>query len=358
MGLCWYWRWRYQIIAIMSLSKNILIIRVGALGDNIIIKPILENIRKKYENDKIIWLSSSGVFEVGKIIRPSILYSGTNLIDEFYELDDLDIYSKIKFLFYLMKTPFSKIYYIMPVRSFFQLVRDHLFIRLFSWAEIVGLKYNRNCNMRLPIKNSFYYEHELDRIIRILSADAGVIGPTSNQIFDDLKINFQRSKVGKIAICPGGKYLSKKWPIRYWRELVDDLRDIFPNCTEVGFYGSGDERELIEDIIKSSVIPCRNNAGRLNIKESFESIENSDFYIGGDTGLTHFAASCFIPMIGIYSGINKAGEWYPYGFSSAVAVFETECRGCGLIECNIGHPCMIYLTPTLVVNKIIQLYKY
>lgn len=126
-----------------------------------------------------------------------------------------------------------------------------------------------------------------------------------------------------VAIAISGS--STNWIESNWVELVRSLVD---QGWSISLFGGVNEKEIAARITKE--IFCQNYTGNLDFKETSRILKRFAFYIGNDTGLTHFA-SLIVPKVVIICGGGTFRRFFPWlGFSNQYVIY----RGMSCFDCN------------------------
>lgn len=151
-----------------------------------------------------------------------------------------------------------------------------------------------------------------------------------------------------ITIVPSAAWELKRWPVRYWRELVrkmDDYRFIIIAGPDDTF------TKRIEEINPKRVI---NLAGKTNLQESFYIISKSKIVVSADTGFLHAADLFKVNAIAL---MGPTAFGHPTG--NTVRVMEVKnlkCRPCtkaGNTVCKMPQEyraCLLNIKPNMVVK--------
>ena len=111
--------------------KNILIYRVGSIGDTVVALPSLWHIRNVYPNAKITILTNYPEQASGKECSLSLILNGTGISQQYIQYPSFKLsFSKIiKLIIEIRKSKPDLIFYLMPNRTFIQLLRDLIFFK-------------------------------------------------------------------------------------------------------------------------------------------------------------------------------------------------------------------------------------
>ena len=150
--------------------------------------------------------------------------------------------------------------------------------------------------------------------------------------------------------CPGAEYgPSKRWPIPYFAELAQHLRD---KGYSVWLVGSAKDKEIGEKIIALGNEACRNLCGATDIAEAIALLSCADLVVSNDSGLMHIAAALDRPMLALY-GSSSPQFTPPLSDQAHVLKLDLPCSPCFKRVCPHGHfNCMMQLTPQQVMQHI------
>jgi ADP-heptose:LPS heptosyltransferase len=81
--------------------------------------------------------------------------------------------------------------------------------------------------------------------------------------------------------------------------------------------------------------------GQLGVGELAAVIEQSDVFVGADSGPAHLAAAVGTPAVVLFSGTNDPRQWQPWGSGVTVVRRVVRCSPCHRERCPLkDHPCM------------------
>lgn len=163
------------------------------------------------------------------------------------------------------------------------------------------------------------------------------------------KLNLSLDK--PIAIfCPGAEYgPAKRWPIAYFAELAQHLRE---QGYAVWLLGSTKDQEVSEKIVALGNEPCRNLCGVTDLAEAIALLSCADIVVSNDSGLMHIAAALNRPMLALF-GSSSPQFTPPLSDTAKILKLDLPCSPCFKRLCPLGHfNCMMQLTPSLVTQHI------
>jgi lipopolysaccharide heptosyltransferase II len=154
-----------------------------------------------------------------------------------------------------------------------------------------------------------------------------------------------------IALQPGARWQTKRWPVEYFAGLVRLTMKDFPS-SRVAILGDAGDRPLGEII--SSVAPerCLNLCGETSLPEMVEWIRLCDLMVTNDTGPMHAAAALGKPLVALF-GPTEQRRTGPYGQLENVLRIELPCSPCFKGHCIYKKPneCLNAISPAMVFER-------
>lgn len=351
-----------RIRPIVNLAyKNILIFRVGHLGDTVVAIPAFWAIRKAFPNARLTLLTNRD-FKNPHYISPLDVLPRNGIIDDCIEYpSERGLVGRsvelLKLSLRLRRRKFDAVIYLLPrIRSDVQIRRD---IKTFSIAgieKILGIRYFRENKLSYVIpKPTPVVETEAAFLLNILSNE-GLLPEdfqpstdlllTSDEISEARKVLAQQDgnlHNGKklLAVAPGSKWESKVWDEIYYFEVVNRLIQR-ERCYPIIFGGSED-RNKGERLLKQWKTGS-NLAGLLNVRESAAMLMDCALYLGNDTGTMHLAGAVGTPCVAIFAAIDYRDRFMPFGVKNTVFRKSVECEGCVTPDCFNDHKCLKLVT--------------
>ena len=321
--------------------KNVLIFRIGSLGDTLVALPAFHLIRAEFPNSKITLLTNSPVDGGIKAAPSHQILIGSGLIDNYIEYPHgkVNINSFIKVINEIRQLKPEQSFYLMPIRSNFQRLRDAFFFLFSGILNVRGLYPVKNCNTHIKLSDSNLYESEVSRIIRTIGYSSSELNQRLFSLelqrieFDSAKKILSALNKPFISLSIGTKVPANDWGSDRWQELLQILQDKLQDSYSLVFLGSPDEHDRCESIATNWLGEYLNLCGVISPRESAAVISNSSLFIGHDSGPMHLANSVGIPCVSIFSGRNKPGIWFPYGNEKNVFYNEVPCSNCKLSVC-------------------------
>jgi len=346
-------------------TENILIYRLGSLGDMIVALPIFHLLRRLYPNANIYLLTNYPVSE--KTVRPEELFRNTGLIDGYisYPLylrkfkDRLMLYRKLR------SFSFARLIYLAEPRGFLKIFRDILFFKSCRIRKISGLCLKKDLRQNRYFLETNLYEQETVRLLRCFDPRGSIaldqainwqLYLGADEINQAKKIISQAENPDQIVTCSvSAKTETSIWPIEKWIEVFKLIKTNGFKATFI-FIGSKSEYEVSQTLIKRSGISALNLCGKTTIRISAALIKQSRFFIGQDTGPSHLAQALGVFVFALYSGYGQLGRWFPYGFKNMVVYPQCRSSKCRYQLCDRSKKsCIARLKVLDVYSKLSEL---
>ncbi|MGA1869970.1 MAG: lipopolysaccharide heptosyltransferase II [bacterium] len=159
-----------------------------------------------------------------------------------------------------------------------------------------------------------------------------------------------------IAINPGARWPTKKWPVEYFAALADRL--IEEKALPIALLGSAEDKETVNEILQymRNRDKVLNICGKTSILQLAAFMRHCTLIITNDSGPMHLAVSQQVPVVAIFGPTSKEFGFYPLGKNDRVMEADISCRPCSLHgskECKKKHfRCMRDITPQMVFEVV------
>ena len=134
-----------------------------------------------------------------------------------------------------------------------------------------------------------------------------------------------------VALVPGARWLSKRWPAARFAELADLLAEGF-GCTIV-LVGDARDAPLSRQIGALARTHVLDLTGRTTLKQLAETLRRCHATISNDTGPMHISAALATPTVGIFGPTNPV-RVRPYGEGHITVTPSVSCHPCRRRECS------------------------
>lgn len=156
-----------------------------------------------------------------------------------------------------------------------------------------------------------------------------------------------------LALCLGAASTVKRLPVAAWVALVRHLRAQGRPHALLG--ASAEDREQAEAILQA----CPGTpslVGRLDLATSAAVLGRAAGLVGNDSGLSHLAAACGIPVV-VAFGPTDPGRTLPRGRVELVRQEGLDCLACMANICRLGDArCLRDLDPGALLAAVDRLY--
>ena len=122
-----------------------------------------------------------------------------------------------------------------------------------------------------------------------------------HKLADRLKIDRNRRFA---IIAPGASMPHRRWPIEYWRRLIESLEESGMNIILLSGRGDAEIAESLYSFTDQSTILV---AGITTLVESIALIAHANLFLGNDSGPAHIAGALGIPTLTLFVA-NKDGN--------------------------------------------------
>lgn len=137
-----------------------------------------------------------------------------------------------------------------------------------------------------------------------------------------------------IVLHPGAGIAFKDWGIDRWAALVTRLRTEWPGVTLV-LTGAGAGEAATTRTLAAAAPGMVDMAGRAGWEEFVSIVAHAALVICPDTATGHVAALFDVPVVSLFTGTNKAGQWRPYSDNGRVLVRPVRCAPCNRAGCEV-----------------------
>lgn len=257
-------------------NKNILIITMDALGDNIVKSRTIEILAEEYGKENIYILCKN---------KWKILYEMQGYKNIFVDETKWNIFYKIKLYRKLNKIGFSKV----AIFNHDSLPPEMEYI-------YSGEKYDMSEPVNYILeKHTILLEKILKRKFTLED-----VKPDIRKYFPDRKYE------NIISIAVGAANYPKSPTYNNLKLYITGLLNKFPN-KKILLLGSGDKqqktvKDLINEISSERIVDL---IDKINLKEVMQVIKDSDLFIGGDSGLYNIAFALNRKVICLHGYKNK-----------------------------------------------------
>jgi lipopolysaccharide heptosyltransferase I len=322
--------------------ERILVIKPSAIGDIVHSLPILNLVRKKWPAAKISWL-----------VTPTC----AGILDGHPQIDEVIIFDRKK-----LGSAWRRPKMMWRLSKFMRGLKDHRFDMVIDMQGLLRsgwMSWRTGAKLRVGFGNArelgwmFYThrvqtswtKHAIDRYLD-LAVDLGCergpvefVFPTTDE--DRATVAAMLPDGKRFAVLlPGTNWMTKRWPVKHFAEIVKPLREKYGLETIVA--GSPADSQLAEQI------GGMNLCGKTNLRQLVALLERADLVIANDSGPMHIAAALGRPLVTAF-GPTNADRTGPFGRMDTVIRVDIPCSPCYSRTCS-HRSCLEWLKPEAVVE--------
>lgn len=332
--------------------KNILIVKLSAIGDVIHALPVAHALKKKYPEAYITWVVEKPAYE---------------LLTNNPDIDEIIVFDKPKFksLAGLLTNGYQ----------FSKELKDRkidLAIDLQGLFKSAAVSYLSGAPKRLVYCNTRELSHLVGEKVCGENAEGHVVdryldvarylGCPVDEVRFPIHITESEEKktiaIAKhagfsldssyIVLAPGTNWPSKCWPPLHFAKLADKL--YHDNIIPVIIGGPNDQR-LAGEIIAHTKIPPIDLTGKTTMKQLTYILQKSQTFVGGDTGPMHLAAAVGTKIVTLFGPTDPKRNG-PYGQQHKVLIVPLPCQGCWQRNCPKNIDCLASISPDEVYQAL------
>ncbi|MCC6278296.1 MAG: glycosyltransferase family 9 protein [Oligoflexia bacterium] len=321
-------------------EASILVLKISALGDLVVMLPAIRRIRRHYPQSEIHFFGGPSTLEIASSLNEFSkvgllnLKSVIQLFREDYELVvDFDQWSRFTALMALIPRAKRRVGFRSPNQ-----------FRHYAFDQVYDLDFSKHMG------RNFW------NLVGV-----GLSGLEEETAFtDDIHSCAQsRRKApvskGAVILHPGcGAHGSpRQWPIELWIQLIADIKAIDP-AIPIVTTGAGDvEQGLVSKLAEKGAQPLMN----LSISELTKVLSESSVVVTGNTGVMHLASLVNGRVLGLHGPTSEV-LWGPL-FGGQVIRSSLSCSPCLTWGHDYGCSdavCMKVIRPKQVAMALKELY--
>ena len=141
-----------------------------------------------------------------------------------------------------------------------------------------------------------------------------------------------------LAVAPGARWPTKRWPVERFAAVAQELAR--EKQASVVILGGPDEAQLAHILCDNLDVPVVNGAGALSLMHSAALLSRCRLLISNDSGLMHMATALQVPVVAVFGPTVQEFGFYPFQARAEVVSEPLSCRPCstkGSMRCPRGH---------------------
>lgn len=156
-----------------------------------------------------------------------------------------------------------------------------------------------------------------------------------------------------VAIAPGARHATKRWPISKSAALCRMLID---EGMRVSLIGGVSDVSICNAVADASDVEVARADGAQTIEQTIRVLDTADILVTNDSGVMHLGAARKIPIVAIFGSTVKEFGFAPYGTIFTLIEHDVQCRPCSHIgrdTCPKKHfLCMESIAPATILSAI------
>ena len=308
--------------------KNILVVKLSAIGDVIHALPVSYAIKETYPDAHLTWVVEPTAYPI--------------LEDNPY-IDDIIVFEKAKF-----RSLGGFLHAIGPLRRRLRRRRYDASLDLQGLFKSAAIVLNARVKRRIgtanmreganlvsrPVKGAHAHGHIVERYLDVARA----LGCRVDEVRFPVAVSARDANAAEIVLARE----------EHFAALSDRLYRAHYIPVLVG--GGRLDETLAQDIMAAVEIPPINLVGRTNLKQLAHIFTRASLVLGGDTGPVHLAAGLGTPTV-MLMGPTDTNRNGPYGQLENAIEVDRRCRACWKRACPKGFDCLAIITPEEVIAK-------
>lgn len=365
IGLALAMRHIGEIKRLNGVKKNILIIKIGAIGDLLMATPAIRALKKANPKASISLL-------VGKSSKASV--ERNPFLDNLIEVDDRIFYkgSLSEKLSYLLPLTlkikrenydvvlvlhrdwrFNLFAFLCGIPERVGFARDKAGAFLTKKVRIEGIKHH--IDHYLGVVKLIGVEEDGKEMDFVISSEAEV---SIDRIFNENRLKEDDTKIGILAggaINVKEEMAIRRWPLEYYADLS---RMLVAGGYKVILLGADSDKSAAEAILKDVPDGVVDLTGKTTLEETAAVMKRCNVIITHDSGPMHLASTVGVPVISIFGPTNPR-EKYPlsagsYFFWKGGNVPCAPCYNEGVFPDCKDPICMKVITVEEVYKKVLD----
>ena len=332
--------------------KNILVVKLSAIGDVIHALPVSYAIKERFPEAHLTWVVEKPAYPI--------------LEDNPY-IDEIILFEKAKF-----RSIGGFLREIGPFRRRLRVRRYDASLDLQGLFKSAAIVWNAGARRRIGTANMREGAHLVSRPVRGAHARGHIVeryldvaralGCTVDEVRFPVAVSERDRAAAEmllaregvqdgrafVAFAIGANWPNKRWPVEHFAALADRLYRAHYVPVLVG--GGRLDETLAQDIMAACEIPPVNLVGRTNLKQLAHIFTRAALVLGGDTGPVHLAAGLRRPTV-MLMGPTDANRNGPYGQLENAIEAQRPCRGCWRRACPKGLDCLAAISVEEVAAK-------
>jgi heptosyltransferase-1 len=213
----------------------------------------------------------------------------------------------------------------------------------------------------IAVRRASFHTHAVDWYLAVLPKLGVPVHknfvwlPERTDVAAAVKSKWRTDAAPWIAVQPGARWPTKRWPAENFAAVVHALARKFPDA-RFAVLGAAEDRTAGEIVAGAEPQRCLNLCGRTSLPEMVEWLRLCRLMITNDTGPMHAAAALNKPLVALF-GPTEPRRTGPYGQLANVLRVDLPCSPCFESYCTFEKPneCLKAISPDMVVERACRL---
>lgn len=341
--------------------KRILVIRLAAIGDTVLLIPALRAIKERYPNAELDMLASDVNFAIIKYCPFISKKFMLNFMDNSINLiENIELIRSIRTTRYDIVIDFEPYVRITAILSHFFYKKYLIGFRTYNEKKHIAFDdFVMHSDKVHEIENLLAIPKKLGCQVENKKLELYLSETTKDNV-DNLfsKYNIIESKIIVVHPATGVPNHPRQWPVEYFVEVISFL--LKSDDIKIILIGAKLEKPIADTLEKVDEKRIVNFCGITNLYETIEIIKRASFFISGNTGTMHIASVFDIPFIALHGPTNPV-RFGPLSEKGIVIKSNMDCAPCLHLgfeySCN-EYKCMSLIKPDEVINSIKKYYLF
>lgn len=334
--------------------KQIVVYRIGNIGDLLVALPTLSAIRSKFPNAHITLLTSPGLpgaLGAAEILPRQVWFDSTYT---YYTPQIRTWNGRLKLVKDLRRCEFQCFIELSNQQtSLKEAVRNLLLARLIGCCYAAGTSVSQG---KLFLREQLLRNQaiqESQRIYLAVTKDMRLPPyqathlPVSPASLVEIDLLLKRNCVDPlrpfVVLHAGAKRLTNQWEEARFASVADYLAERWK--LTIILTGSDAERPLTSRVARAMRTSPVDLTGKIDLTLMVALLRRALLYIGNDTGPMHIAAAVGTTTFAVFSARDFPLRWYPTGNLHFGLRHDVPCSPCFKEVCDKGGVCLDAITP-------------
>lgn len=333
---------------------KILILRFGSLGDLILMSPLIRTLRDELPNSEI---------HVACKARYMDIFTENRYIDRVYMLHAGGVLELCRLLMRLRGERYD------TVIDAHNVIRSRLLFHCLPAARKITLE-KEHAKKLLFIRGKLNrYGSVVSQRERYLSLAAALglavrerttelsISAIADERVSELLVGAGIAGKPIVAVAPGARWETKRWPVKYFIELIRELSTRGLGVVIIG----GDAETTLGSELSGRCPGAFDATGSLSILETGAMLKRCECLVTNDSAPLHIAEAVGTPVVALFGPTVREFGYYPHLPNSVAVEIDLGCRPCsrnGARPCPLGtKECLVAIPPSRVLRAVNDLVK-